>query len=140
MGKYQATNTRTDTSVFQRTSTPRLARKKMVHEYTLEGRWRASYSVRCETKVGRICGMKLGKMVRRRKMEKAWERRPWIVVGEERKERPRRRPCCFVSVGIRMQKMEEGMDAYVEGCQGEFGIDVCWGAPLLLEDADEAVV
>ena len=37
----------------------------------------------------------------------------------------------FCQYGSWNENMEEGMDAYVEGWQGEFAVDVCWGAPVI---------
>jgi hypothetical protein len=88
----------TETAVFQANSVSMLETKKTGHEYTLEGRSRASYKSRWATKLGRICGTKLGKIVlsmseptlqytRKNtytsiKMLNDWFCRPWIVLSD----------------------------------------------------------
>src|SRR3954469_4020005 len=62
MGKYQQQNTTTAIKVFQTSSTPIMPRRKATQLYVLEGRSRASYSVRCSTNCGMNCCMSCGEM------------------------------------------------------------------------------
>lgn len=72
-------------------STRIFAVRKDCHEYVLDGRSRASYSVRCVTNTGRIWLMIIGKDARKMKTPNIWFWRPRCVFSTLMKESPTRR-------------------------------------------------
>ena len=89
----------------QAISTRMFAARKDCHEYVFEGRSRASYSVRCVMKTGRIWLTTKGKAVRKMKTPNIWFWRPRCVFSTLMKESPIKRAFLYgISMTFSMQK------------------------------------
>lgn len=104
-------------------STAMLANRKVCHAYVLDGRSRASYSVRCKTKRGMIWLITSGKQVMKMKTPNIWFWRPRCVFSALIKERPMKSACkslgaCPIRNSLGLKEKQGLLVAYRHGSRG----------------------